>query len=290
MSPSEIGALEKAARAMQEERGRNLQHSAGSAEAALRAEGMKNLVTRLEKVLAEDKAFAELLKLDKLGPKALREHLTQLRKAIAGDRYLELLAAENPRHLLGLFEKSPVKTKGALRARIRHLMGTHVRGLLGEFTAAFDLGEEGIVLLKAPDDNVTIPGTDIVGVTQRGRVWLIDNKALSETELESVTALTRNIEASITEDADKASAKLGTQPDPTIADAVTRLERAKKAIQKITKNMSPKEVGDPVVQRQIAAICARNKIDRVVTNAGGEVRGLSGALLKAGIQLKDLNR
>lgn len=296
MSPGEVEALERAVRALQKERGKNFLRGAGSTEAVLRTTGVEKLVTRLEEALAQDKGFAESLKLNKLGEKALREHLTRLQQLIAGDRYLELLAAENPKQLLEMFEKSGAKSKRSLRARVRHLMVTHVRGLLGEFTAAFALGDEGIVLLKAPDDNVTIPGTDLVGVTQGGRIWLIDNKALSGDEVESVTSLTSNISKNIADDAEniaadltKAAQKTGTPTDPLVEAAVLRLERAKKAIQKVTQGMSPKEVSAPAIQRRITEICARNKIDRVVTNAGGAVRGLQEALRKAGLLLKNVN-
>jgi hypothetical protein len=289
MSQNEIEALESAVRAMSEERARS-QRRAGTAEAALRAEGVRSLVSRLQKALAEDPAFAkEFPDLAKLSPNALRMHLTRLQELVAGDRYMELFAAENPRQLLEFFEKSGARSKTALRRYIRSRMVTHIRGLLGEFTSAFILGDEGIVLLKAPDYDVTIPGTDLVGVTREGRIWLIDNKALSATELESVTALTRNIRENIAEDAAAAKAEFGTKPDPLIGDAVARLNRATKEIQRVTRGLSPEEVGAPRIQRQIADICARNGIDRVVTNAGGEVRGLSNALQKAKILLVDVN-
>src|SRR5271170_1116589 len=118
-------------------------------------------------------------------------------------------------------------------------MVTHVRGLVGEFTAAFELGDEGMVLLKAPDDNVTIPGTDLVGVTRRGRTWLIDNKALTADEVESVTSLTSNISKNVADDAKdiaadvrKVAQKKRTPLDQRVARAARNLERAKKAIQK----------------------------------------------------------
>jgi hypothetical protein len=305
MSPSEIEALERAVRAMSEERvprppqdrwptaqeRARLQRGAGPTEAELRAEGVRSFVTRLENALAEDKGFAKAFPdLAKLGPKSLRQHLTRLQELIAGDRYMELLAAENPRQLLEFFEKSGAKSKTALRRYIRGRMVTHIRGLLGEFTSAFKLGEEGIVLLKAPDYDVTIPGTDLVGVTRDGRIWLIDNKALAASELESVTALTRNIRDNIAKDAAAAAEEFGTAPDPLIGDAVARLNRATEAIQKVTGGLSPKEVGAPSVQRQIADICAQNGIDRVVTNAGGKVQGLSDALQQAKILLEDFNK
>jgi hypothetical protein len=305
MSASEIEALESAVRAMSEERAprpprdrwptaderARLQRGAGAAETRLRAEGVKSLVTRLEQALAEDKAFAkELPDLAKLGAKALREHLTRLQELIAGDRYLELLAAENPRQLLEFFEQSGAKSKTALRRYIRRRMVTHIRGLHGEFASAFRLGKDRIVLIKAPDYDVTIPGTDLVGVTREGRVWLIDNKALSAQELQSVTSLTRNISQNIAEDTAAAKEAFGTKLDPEIGDAVRRLNRATKAIQRITKGLTRKEVeASPRIQQEIAKICEANKIDRVVTNAGGQVRGLSDALERAGILLKDLD-
>jgi hypothetical protein len=287
LTAPEIDRLEASARELSLERARS-QRLPGTAEAVQRAEGVKNLVSNIEKMLADDPEFKKS-SLRGLDPKALRQRLAGLKKLVEGDRFLESLAAENPKQLLEFFEGSGARSRSALRRYIRGRMVSHIRGLLGEFTAAFRLGEEGVILLKGPDYNVTIPGTDLVGVTKDGRIWLIDNKALTAEELSSVTALTRNIATNIADDSAAFIEGFGRRRDRHIGDAVARLDRTNKAIQKLTKGMDPKEIGTARVQKEIAAICKRNQVDRVVTNAGGQVEGLSNGLTKAKIAFEDLN-
>jgi len=288
LSVAEIDRLEDSVRELSLERARS-QRLPGTAEALQRSEAVKNLVSNIEKALEDDPKFAKQSSLSGLDRTARRQRLAGLKKLVEGDRYLESLAAENPRQLLEFFESSGAKSRSALRRYIRGRMVSHIRGLLGEFTAAFRLGDEGVILLKGPDYNVTIPGTDLVGVTRDGRIWLIDNKALSEEELNSVTALTRNIATNVSDDSAAFIEGFGRRRDPHIGDAVVRLDKTNKAIQKLTKGMDPKEIGTPKVQKQIADICKANDVDRVVTNAGGQVEGLSNGLKKAKIAFEDMD-
>lgn len=78
--------------------------------------------------------------------------------------------------------------------------------------------------------------------------------------------------------------------EPAIKDAVTRLGKATKEIQKLTKDLTPDEIGKPAMQKRIDAICEKNGIERVVTNAGGKLEGLSKGLEKAGILFEDLSK
>ncbi|AIE86493.1 hypothetical protein [Fimbriimonas ginsengisoli] len=257
MSDKEIASLEEAVKQLSLERARS-QRLPGTAEATGRTEALQ-----------------------KLSP--------NLRKLVAGDRQLELLAGDNPEVLEEMFKASGAKSRSALRAYIRRRMVAHIRGMLGEFTAAFQLGEK-LVLLKAPDYNVTLPGTDLVGVTRNGRVWLIDNKALSVEELGSVTALMKNLPENIADDTAAFKGEFGMGKDPLIGDAVARLDKATKAIQKLTKGLTQEQVSDPKIQQQIGTILRDNRIDRVITNAGGSVDGLSAGLKQALIRLENLNK
>lgn len=257
MSPKEIAALEEAVKQFSLERARS-QRLPGTAEAVDRAEGLK-----------------------KLPP--------NLRKLVEGDRQLELLASDNPEALQDLFAASGAKSRSALRAYIRRRMVAHIRGMYGEFTAAFQLGDR-LVLLKGPDYNVTLPGTDLVGVTRNGRVWLIDNKALSVEDLGSVTALMKNLPENIANDTKDFKGEFGMAKDPIIGDAVARLDKATKEIQKITNGMTKEEVASPEVQQKIAGILKDNRIDRVITNAGGSVTGLTENLRQAKIRIENLNK
>jgi hypothetical protein len=202
---------------------------------------------------------------------------------------LELLAAENPQKIAEFAKASGAKSRSALRRYIRQRMVTHMRGLFGEFTTAFDLGDR-MIFLKGPDYDVTIPGTDLVGVTKDGRVWLIDNKAMTTKELGSVGSLTRNLPKNIGDDAAAFKDAFGTGNDPHIGDAVSRLSKATKEIRDLTKGLDDKAVSSTAIQKKITKICDDNQIDRVVTNAGGKIEGLSDGLEKAGILFDDLNQ
>jgi hypothetical protein len=287
MAPREIDNLESAARELALERSKL--RPPGEAEDFLRAEGLQNLAATIERALDEEPEFLKDSSLRKLSAKERRERIAQLGKLVKGNRQLELLAAQNPRHLMELFEASGASAKTQFTNYIRGRMISHIKGLAGEFTAAFHLGDQGIVLLKAPDYNVTIPGTDLVGVTRNGKIWLIDNKALSAAELESVTSLTRNVAQNVADDASSAVADLGRGKDPYVGDAVKRLDEARKEIKKLTNGKSNSEIGTLDMQQQIDAICSKYNIERVVTNAGGKVEGLSNALQEAGIVFSDVS-
>jgi hypothetical protein len=257
MGPKELANLEAAVERLSLERARS-QRVPGTAEALARAEAVKKLPSKL-------------------------------RTLVEGDRQLELLALENPEALQDFFAASGAKSRSALRSYIRRRMVAHIRGLLGEFTAAFQLGEN-LIMLKGPDYNVTIPGTDLVGVTRDGRIWLIDNKALSAEELGSVSSLIQNVAKNVEDDTATFKSEFGLKKDPHIGDAVSRLNKATKEIKAITNGLTPQEVAAPKIQKQIAAILAEHRIERVITNAGGAVDGLSAGLLKAKIRLEDLNK
>jgi hypothetical protein len=216
-----------------------------------------------------------------------------LRAAMDRSPALQRIAHANPEHLAALWaEYRASGSTATFRQYVGRRMISHVRGMGGEFHAAFALGD-GLWLLKGPDYDVTIPGTDLVGVVRSsGEVWLMDNKAVSGEQLGTVGSLTRNLVGNIAEDAAEFRGNLRGQPtvDPVMADAVRRLRQASVAIRRITRGMAPDEVNQPAVQLQIQGILDVLNIRRVVTNAGGEIQGLSEGLRTRGVDFVDLMR
>jgi hypothetical protein len=177
-----------------------------------------------------------------------------------------------------------------LRRYIEARMRTHVRGMVGEFAAAFQLGPDFWVL-KGPDYNVTVPGTDFVVVSKRnGEIWFCDNKTLSDNALGRVSSLVENIGQNMADDV----AEFGELGDSAFAmpdEVVSALANAKKAAEAIRTKVagkSPAEIRDPAMQAEITKICDENGVRRVVTNAGGRLSELSDALSGLGIDLANL--
>lgn len=174
--------------------------------------------------------------------------------------------------------------------RYVEILSGHYRGNFGEFEVAFRLGERH-VLLKAPDALVTLPGTDLIAIPRGGGdVLLIDNKAFSASEVGEVNALTRNLPRNLDMDLD-AFAKLAGDPSlpAEFQTAVARLTKARNEIRAKFGTLTRAGLDDPLVQTEIGNILRSNGIRRVVTNAGGEVTGVSSELQKIGIELMDLN-
>jgi hypothetical protein len=178
-----------------------------------------------------------------------------------------------------------------LRSYIEARMRTHVRGMVGEFAAAFQLGPDFWVL-KGPDYDVTVPGTDFVVVSKRnGEIWFCDNKTLSENSLGRVSSLVENFPGNMADDV----AEFGALDESTFAmpeDVVAALARATKAAEAIRQTVagkSPTEIADPAVQAEITRICDENGVRRVVTNAGGRLSELSTALTALGIDFANLD-
>ncbi len=194
--------------------------------------------------------------------------------------------------LANLYRRNGGSSRSGFRAYVRQRMVTHIAGMHGEFIAAFQLGEH-MTILKPPDTNVTIPGTDIVGVLANGELWLIDNKSLSQSTLDSVSSLTRNLPGNMADDSAALSthladmARQGIAADPNVVAAAGRLAQATTEIGNLTRGMTPDQVAEPAIQSQIQAILNRHNIRRVVTNASSEVTGLSTALQNIGIELHD---
>jgi len=174
--------------------------------------------------------------------------------------------------------------------RYVEILSHHYRGNLGEFEVAFRLGDRHI-LLKAPDALVTLPGTDLIAIPRGGGdILQIDNKAFSAAEVDQVNALTRNLPRNLDTDLDAFAKLAGDSSLPAeFQTAVSRLTKARNEIQAKFGKLTRTQLEDPMVQTEIGNILRSNGIRRVVSNAGGEVTGLSSELQSIGIELLDLN-
>lgn len=172
---------------------------------------------------------------------------------------------------------------------VERMQGQFV-GQFGEFEVAFRISHDWI-LIKVPDDMVTIPGTDLIAISRRGGpVRFIDNKAFATSEVEAVDALTRNFTRNAVTDLEELGRIAGDLDLPThFRLAQNRITRANTAIQARIQGLTPDEIASPDVQRDIAKILQQETIERVVTNAGGKVTDISQDLREMGIDLWDLN-
>jgi len=121
-------------------------------------------------------------------------------------------------------------------------------------------------------------------------VLLIDNKAFLSSEIDKVNALTRNLPKNLEMDLKEFAKLAGDEKVPgELQGAVQKLQKARDDIASKYGHLTPKQLEDPLVQKDIDDILRSNGIKRVVTNAAGEVKGLSNELLAIGIELMDLN-
>ena len=183
------------------------------------------------------------------------------------------------------------RPKSSFAEYVEAIYSRHYVGMLGEYEVAFRKGEQ-LILLKAPDGLVTIPGTDLVAIERAtGDVLLIDNKALHSAEdVSKVDALTRNLRGNVKSDLSAFGQASGDGRLPSQVDgALARLQKARDAIDAKYGTLSKEAFEYPIVQADVTAILQQNGVRRVVTNAGGEVRGLSQELQAIGFEFMDLN-
>lgn len=172
---------------------------------------------------------------------------------------------------------------------VERMQGQYV-GMLGEIEVSFRLSRDWI-LIKVPDDMVTIPGTDLIAISRTGGpLRFIDNKAFTSSEVEAVDALTRNFTRNLKTDLDEL-ARIAADPElPThFRLAFKRISRANTAIQNHIKGLTREQIASPAVQQDLANILRQENIERVVTNAGGQVTDINADLRIMGIDLWDLN-
>jgi hypothetical protein len=215
-----------------------------------------------------------------------------LRNAVDASPGLRRLAYTNPEGIRELWNafKSKKRTYKSFEAYVK-FCSRLMRGNLGEWTAAFAMGDEW-VFLKGPDYMVYLPGTDLVAVnTATGEVRIIDNKAFTDPSvLDSVNALTRNLPKNILDDVLGFQKIAGSEGLPIdLESAVGRLERANAQIVKEMGGLPKSELAKPARQARIADILESYGIGRWVTNAGGNLEGIAPHLAAIKIQFGDLN-
>jgi hypothetical protein len=174
--------------------------------------------------------------------------------------------------------------------RYVEILERHHVGNFGEFETAFRLGETHIIL-KAPDELVTIPGTDLIAIPRGGgMIHLIDNKALSQAQVDAVDAMVRNLPKNLNADVNELAKLMNDANLPKeFQDAFTRMSAANTEIQTITSGMTKAQIEAPAVQQQITQALAKQNIERVVTNAGGQASDISADLRALGIDMADMN-
>lgn len=202
-------------------------------------------------------------------------------------------------------QRQPTGTGGwspTFRQYVIGRMRTHVRGAVGEHAAAFGLGD-GVIFLKAPKEQVTAGGTDLVAIDLgTGRIMLIDNKALTaaggarargdfegSATVHSVTALTDNLEKNIAADLDEFRAILN-QPG-TPAHLADRVETAVRGLQAALGRIRdlPPDLKPGAREAEITRILSEHRVERTITTAAGDVDRLSPRLQALGLVLRDLD-
>jgi hypothetical protein len=243
-----------------------------------RAQKLRQDVARLRRLAQEKGGLTDLA--------ALQE---EVRKSQSLLRHMQSGGQENLRRLWVQYWSRGKPPKVDFEEYVE-ILSRHFRGNLGEHEVAFRLGETHI-FLKAPDRLVTLPGTDLVAIDRAtGEVLLIDNKAFLSDEVDKVNALTRNLPKNLEMDLKDFSKLAGDEHLPNeLQGAVSKLQKARDDIASKYGHLKPKQLEDPLVQKDIDDILRSNGVKRVVTNAGGQVRGLSDELLAIGIELMDLN-
>jgi hypothetical protein len=229
----------------------------------------------------------------------------QIAEALRSSALLRDFGTRNPDHLLELagawLEKAARDTQAnrplvPLEVYVRDvIMNTHVRGMVGEFGAVFQLGKD-VLVLKAPDIGVTVGGTDfIVLVKGTKEIWLCDNKTLSQSGLGEVSSLVENFGKNVDKDVAELTRRLEDLPSTLegaadVVDALARLRKASGEVGPIVKRLPKEEIATPEVQARVAAILDRPdiRVRRVITNAGGELTYLQQRLLDMQIDFADL--
>jgi hypothetical protein len=227
--------------------------------------------------------------------KAGNFRLPEFQKQVSESPYLRsLVEAGGEPMLRRLWVQSLARPSGRpLRVGFEEyarILQRHHVGNFGEFETAFRIGETHIIL-KCPDELVTIPGIDLIAIPKGGgMIHLIDNKALSQAQVDAVDALTRNLPKNLAADTAELAAFARTPDLPKeFADAAKRLSDANQKIGKLTSGMTKQQIEAPAIQRQIDAILKESNIERVVTNAGGEASFLSSDLRAIGLDMANLN-
>lgn len=147
----------------------------------------------------------------------------------------------------------------------------HAGGAMGERDAAFALGRLGFQILIGPGGpgghQLTAPGFDIVAFNPTtGQLWIVDNKASGGTgRAYDASAMTRNLAHNL---AAAMRTIGGLHAFPHRGVVMSRLGTALRAVRS----------GRPLPAN----------VSRVVTNAGGYLRGVGQRLARQGIRFEDV--
>jgi len=244
--------------------------------------------------------------IDALGKEPLPD-VAKLQGILGRSRRLGELFNANPDQVKALWTAFRAKTRPYSFGLYVWFNMLHVKGSIGEFTAAFELGKGGVMIfLKGPKPEVTTGGTDLVCFDRlTGEIFVIDNKAVKATVLDKVSALMRNLPQNLAEDARAFAKEIGGS-HPAVDSLIRRVDRAAKKIQDVANRLSSnvedrkllldanadvKLANGEVrpVQSVINEILQEHGITRLITNAGGKLERLSAGLEEAGILLENLN-
>lgn len=181
----------------------------------------------------------------------------------------------------------------------------YFRGYFGETEIAFHLGRD-YIFLKGPDPFVTIRGTDLIAVERNidGWVLIIDNKAISNSEVKAVSALTGNFPRNFNNDIMAYSRLADAEDVPDVLrSALERLRKAQPEVneifdhhreffrnqgykgKKLESMLKEKILNDPGIMKEVTELLEKYNIKLVVSGAGGQVTGLEETLEKMGIEL-----
>jgi hypothetical protein len=158
---------------------------------------------------------------------------------------------------------------------------SHFRGNSGEWDLAYDLGKKGHVVLKCGDEFVSRRGTDLVTMFReadgRWRMMIFDNKAIRDATVTEVSALVDNLLTNLKSD-QKLFAAMARRPgaQPEFAEAARRLQVVTAEIDLIMKSHGGKMTH--LAQSEIAFALAKQDVQLIVSNAGGQAKGLSQSL------------
>jgi hypothetical protein len=201
------------------------------------------------------------------------------------------------------------------RAEIHADMGARVKSVASEATATFNVAKEmGLGIIKSDSTSkgtTNQRGIDIIGVEpspemgprhEKVPVHLFDDKAVADTKLGDVTALTKNLATNLTDAAKEPLARLladetaGLPIDPDHKAALSQMMDAANEIAGIDASKLPKtgskDSGSYAYQQveyadAVAAILKKHNITMHITSEYGQVMDLEGWIKRYGFLLWD---
>lgn len=158
-----------------------------------------------------------------------------------------------------------------LRPTLGETTPAHAGGIMGERDAAFELGRRGFEIIIGPGGpgghQLTERGFDIVAYNPRtGQLWIVDNKASGGIgRAYDASAITRNLAHNLAD----AARRVQAMPSFPHQHAV---------LAQLSTTFNAVRSGQPIPPT----------VSRIVTNAGGYLRGIGGGLTRQGIRFLDI--